>query len=144
MKKKVIAEASYRIALSTLRGKKHILYARCKVTKRRYRKGYRALNRYNKNSTVYGSYSEAANVRGENIKPILKIKNINKYRKLNFFPVALRSATAIQTKPSVLATFNQVLSKVAADYSKKILISSHQKHNAAMQQSKNSQLLFSG
>lgn len=72
--KKVIAEASYRIALSTLRGKKHILYARCKVTKRRYRKGYRALYRYNKSSTVYGSYSEAANVRGENIKPILKKK----------------------------------------------------------------------
>lgn len=98
--KKVIAEASYRIALSTLRGKKHILYARCKVTKRRYRKGYRALYRYNKSSTVYGSYSEAANVRGENIKPILKKKNINKYRKLNFFPVTLRSATATATQQS--------------------------------------------
>jgi hypothetical protein len=31
--KKIFAESSYRIRLSILRGKKHILFARCKVTK---------------------------------------------------------------------------------------------------------------
>ena len=111
--KKVIAEASYRIALSTLRGKKHILYARCRITHRQYRyryrykhrtkNGYKALYRYKKKRTSsFGNYSEAANVRGENINPILKLKNINKYRKLNFFPVTLRYANVTQPSPSGL------------------------------------------
>lgn len=115
--KKEVVDAFNRIALSTLRGKKHILYARCRTINRRYkhrhsagtlhRKSYKALYHYKKKrqkikKTLYGSYSEAANVRGNNIKPIFKKKNINKYRKLNFFPVTLRSTTAQLTSPSSL------------------------------------------
>lgn len=100
--KKEIAEASYRIALSTLRGKKHILYARCRVAKHRYIKGYKKLYRYKRSSIVYGSYPEAAQNRGANIKTILKKQNINKYRKLNFLPVTLRPANPTQTSSSLI------------------------------------------
>lgn len=61
MKKKEVVDAFNRIALSTLRGKKHILYARCRTINRRYkhrhsagtlhRKSYKALYHYKKKKT---------------------------------------------------------------------------------------------
>jgi len=80
--KKVIAEASFRIASSTLRGKKHILY-----NPNAYNQNGKAYGRYGK---VYGNY-RIANISEETIKgsnsqaTIFNKKDIIKYRKLKFF-----------------------------------------------------------
>jgi hypothetical protein len=89
--KKAIAEASLRIALSTLGGKKHILYARNAYS--RYDKAY-SYGKVSNNFPPFGKKDEA-NISGETIKgaaTIFQKKDITKYRKLNFFPVISPSA----------------------------------------------------
>jgi hypothetical protein len=87
--KKVIAEASFRIAASTLRGKKHILY-----NPNAYNHNGKAQGRYGK---VFGNYM-IANISEETIKgsnsqaTIFKKKDIIKYRKLKFLSVITSSA----------------------------------------------------